>query len=33
MMELNDGLQVTPAILLTPNLQDIVDPDQTRFPY
>lgn len=26
------GIQVTPAIRLTPNLQYIVDPDQTRFP-
>ena len=33
MMELNYGLQVTPAIRLTPNLQYIVNPDQTRFPY
>lgn len=32
MMELNYGIQVTPAIRLTPNLQYIVDPDQTRFP-
>jgi len=33
MMELNYGIQVTPAIRLTPNLQYIVNPDQTRFPY
>ncbi|GJD79718.1 carbohydrate porin [Methylobacterium gregans] len=33
MMELNYGFQVTPAIRLTPNLQYIVNPDQTRFPY
>ena len=33
MMELNYGIQVTPAIRLTPNLQYIVNPDQTRFPF
>jgi porin len=33
MMELNYGIQVTPAIRLTPNLQYIINPDQTRFPY
>lgn len=33
MMELNYGIQLTPAIRLTPNLQYIVNPDQTRFPY
>ncbi|KQP72867.1 porin [Methylobacterium sp. Leaf113] len=32
MMELNYGIQVTPAIRLTPNLQYIINPDQTRFP-
>ncbi len=32
MMELNYGIQVTPAVRLTPNLQYIVNPDQTRFP-
>ncbi|MBD8905588.1 carbohydrate porin [Methylorubrum zatmanii] len=32
MMELNYGIQVSPAIRLTPNLQYIVNPDQTRFP-
>ncbi|MEA1831618.1 carbohydrate porin [Methylobacterium durans] len=33
MMELNYGIQVTPAIRLTPNLQYIINPDQTRFPF
>ena len=33
MMELNYGLQINPAIRLTPNLQVIVNPDQTRFPF
>ncbi|MGU3661349.1 MULTISPECIES: carbohydrate porin [unclassified Methylobacterium] len=33
MMELNYGIQVNPAIRLTPNLQYILDPDQTRFPF
>ncbi|CAO4140388.1 Carbohydrate-selective porin OprB [Methylorubrum thiocyanatum] len=33
MMELNYGIQVSPAIRLTPNLQYIVNPDQTRFPF
>ncbi|WP_232630639.1 carbohydrate porin [Methylobacterium sp. Leaf118] len=33
MMELNYGLQVSPAIRLTPNLQYIINPDQTRFPF
>jgi porin len=33
MMELNYGIQVTPAIRLTPNLQYILNPDQTRFPF
>jgi porin len=33
MMELNYGIQITPAIRLTPNLQYIVNPDQTRFPF
>ncbi|WP_244480078.1 carbohydrate porin [Methylobacterium sp. Leaf465] len=32
MMELNYGIQVTPAVRLTPNLQYIINPDQTRFP-
>jgi porin len=32
MMELNYGIQVTPAIRVTPNLQYILNPDQTRFP-
>ncbi|WP_430911752.1 carbohydrate porin [Methylobacterium sp. sgz302541] len=33
MMELNYGIQLSPAIRVTPNLQYIVNPDQTRFPY
>ncbi|WCS25537.1 carbohydrate porin [Methylobacterium sp. NMS14P] len=33
MMELNYGIQINPAIRLTPNLQYIVDPDRTRFPF
>ena len=33
MMELNYGIQLTPAIRLTPNLQYIINPDQTRFPF
>ncbi|UMY18958.1 carbohydrate porin [Methylobacterium organophilum] len=33
MMEVNYGIQVTPAIRLTPNLQYIINPDQTRFPF
>ncbi|KQQ25050.1 hypothetical protein ASF53_22600 [Methylobacterium sp. Leaf123] len=33
MMELIDGVQVSPAIRLTPNLRYIVNPDQMRFPY
>ena len=32
-LELNYGLQVTPAVRLTPNLQYIVNPDQNRFPF
>ncbi|MDX7953227.1 carbohydrate porin, partial [Lichenihabitans sp. Uapishka_5] len=31
--ELNYGLQVTPAVRVTPNLQYILDPDQLRYPY
>lgn len=30
--ELNYGLQVSPAVRLTPNLQYVLDPDQLRFP-
>lgn len=33
MLELNYGVQITPAIRLTPNLQYIVNPDNTRFPF
>lgn len=33
MMELNYGIQVAPSVRLTPNLQYIINPDQTRFPY
>jgi porin len=31
--ELNYGLQVSPAVRLTPNLQYILDPDQLRYPF
>lgn len=31
--ELNYGLQVSPAIRLTPNVQYILDPDQLRYPF
>lgn len=31
-LELNYGLQVSPAVRLTPNLQYIIDPDQLRYP-
>ncbi len=31
-LELNYGLQVSPAVRLTPNLQYIIDPDQLRDP-
>ena len=30
--ELNYGIQVSPAVRLTPNLQYIIDPDQIRYP-
>ncbi len=30
--ELNYGIQVSPAVRLTPNLQYILDPDQVRYP-
>ncbi|NEU12872.1 carbohydrate porin [Methylobacterium sp. BTF04] len=33
MLEVNYGIQVTPAIRLMPNLQYIVNPDNTRFPF
>ncbi|MBB3901237.1 carbohydrate porin [Methylobacterium brachythecii] len=33
MMELNYGIQLSPAARLTPQLQYIVNPDQTRFPF
>lgn len=33
MLELNYGVQISPAIRLTPNLQYIVNPDNTRFPF
>lgn len=33
MMELNYGIQLGPAARLTPQLQYIVNPDQTRFPF
>jgi porin len=33
MLELNYGIQVTPAIRLMPNLQYIINPDNTRFPF
>ena len=32
-LELNYGLQLSPAARLTPNLQYIIDPDQLRYPY
>ena len=32
-LELNYGLQVSPAVRLTPNLQYIIDPDQLRYPF
>ncbi|MDP4005679.1 carbohydrate porin [Methylobacterium sp. NEAU K] len=31
-LELSYGIQVTPAVRLMPNLQYVIDPDQTRFP-
>ena len=31
--ELNYGLQVSPAVRFTPNLQYILDPDQLRYPF
>ncbi|MEH3117288.1 MAG: carbohydrate porin [Methylorubrum populi] len=33
MLELNYGIQITPAARLTPNLQYIINPDNTRFPF
>ena len=33
MMELNYGIQLAPAARLTPNLQYIINPDNTRFPF
>lgn len=33
MLELNYGIQLTPAARLTPNLQYIVNPDNTRYPF
>ncbi|WP_246413194.1 carbohydrate porin [Methylobacterium brachythecii] len=33
MLEVNYGIQLTPAIRITPNLQYIVNPDQTRYPF
>ncbi|KQT60978.1 porin [Methylobacterium sp. Leaf456] len=33
MMELNYGIQLNPAARLTPQLQYIINPDQTRFPF
>ena len=33
MMELNYGIQLSPAARLTPNLQYIVNPDNQRFPF
>lgn len=33
MLELNYGIQLSPAARLTPQLQYIVNPDQTRFPF
>jgi porin len=31
-LELSYGIQLTPAVRLMPNLQYVIDPDQTRFP-
>lgn len=33
MLELNYGIQLSPAARLTPQLQYIINPDQTRFPF
>ena len=33
MMELSYGIQLSPAVRVMPNLQYIINPDQTRFPY
>ena len=30
-LELSYGIQLTPAVRLMPNLQYVIDPDQTRF--
>ncbi|KIU36403.1 porin [Methylobacterium radiotolerans] len=32
-LELSYGIQLTPAVRLMPNLQYVIDPDQTRFPF